>query len=112
MLHRHLAGSNRTLNTRNVTEDEDNDDRKHHSREQKPILCLLVEQWRLLEDRQTSCTRGQQVEYLHDDQCDEVDTTGGVDLLIDEVGGKRSLVCAVLQPHGSKGHALLLKPPE
>lgn len=112
VLHWHLAGANRALYTRNVTENKDNDDRKHHSREQKPILCLLVEQRWLLEDRQASCTRGQQVEYLHDNQCDEVDTTGGVDLLVDIVGGKRRLVCAVLQPHGSEGHALLFKPPE
>jgi hypothetical protein len=112
MLYWHLTGAYRALYTRNVTENEDDDDRKHHSREQKPILCLLVEQRRLLENRQTSCTRSQQIENLHDNQRNEVDTASGVDLLVDKVGCKRRLICAILQPHGSKRYALLFEPPE
>lgn len=112
MLNWHLTSVDRILKTRNVTEDEDHHNRKQHTWEQQPILRLLVEQRRLLENRQTACSCCKQIEQLHNHQRNKVDATRGIDLFVDKVRSERFLVLAVLQPHGGEWDTLRFEVPE
>jgi hypothetical protein len=64
MLDGHFGGRNSALNRRYVAKDKDNHDSEDHGREEKQVLCGLVEDGWLLEERQAACAGREEVEEL------------------------------------------------
>ena len=58
MLNRDSPGIDRVLEGWNVTEDEDHNDGEDHGGEERPVLCSLVEDGRLLEDAKSTGASG------------------------------------------------------
>jgi hypothetical protein len=64
VLDRNLARIDGVLQRGNVAEDEDNDNGEQHGGENEPVLRLLVEERRLLEDAEAARARCEEVEEL------------------------------------------------
>ena len=64
MLHRHARGRQDDLQLRDVQPDDDHDESEKDGREEVPVLRLLVEEGRMLEDAQTAVAEGHEVEPL------------------------------------------------
>jgi hypothetical protein len=54
VLNRDRPCVDRILESRNIAEDEDHNDGEDHGREERPVLCSLVEDGRLLEDAESA----------------------------------------------------------
>lgn len=61
------------LDSRDVEPEEGHDEGKGDCGEEVPVLRVLVEYWRVLEDAEPARAHTKKVEPLHDHQVDEVD---------------------------------------
>ena len=82
MLSRDSARIKRTLQLRDIKPEDSHAKRERDSWEQIQILRHLVECWWMLEYTKTTGTDRHEREELHDDEVDEVDARGFVELLI------------------------------
>ncbi len=111
MLNRDLSRPQHILQLRDIKPKDSHAQRKGHSRKEVPILSLLVEQWRVLEDAESSRADGEEIKPLHDDQINEVDGTSFVEARGGVVGVDVAGEIAVLEPEGREGDAASLEVP-
>lgn len=96
----------------NVQPDDGHAEREQDGREEVPVGRVLVEQRRVLQDAQAARSRGHEVEPLHDDEVDEVDGGGLVQLLVVVVRVDAGGDVAEAEPQVGEGDPVALEVPE